>query len=313
MPPASIGTLRTMRTRFAFMHVPKSAGSSIKNAVAARCDPATVASKELDRVLFGGFDGYDEMPTRTRETIAVDGADQLRGFEVVMGHFSVASFNPHFDATEMMTVLREPRTRLLSLYTFWRGWTAERHADWDPYDASRRAVTASWSAFLSDPSIASQTDNVVARMLLAPHPKIPRDGFIAPTDEDEIVETACALLDRFGFADVVESGAGLWSGLSSWLETQVEPERTLVTRIPADTDWTTSITSSSAAALSRRTSIDRRLWRRVAVDRNEDVDALAEATFHRKLVGVAAATSPSEPAGQPAASVRERLAGRLRR
>ncbi len=263
-----------MRTRFAFVHVPKSAGSSVKNAVAARCDPATVASCELDRVLFGGFDRYDELPARIRATIAVDGADALSGFDVVMGHFGVASLRPHFDLSEMMTVLREPRSRLLSLYTFWRGWTPERHADWDPYDASRRAVTASWGAFLTDPSIASQTDNVVARMLLSPHPSIPSDGFIEPTDEDEIVESASDLLDRFGFTDVVESGAGLWSGLTSWLETPVEPERTLVTQVPADTDWSSAITAASAAALSRRTSVDAQLWSRVASRPDTDVAAL---------------------------------------
>ena len=44
----------------------------VKNAVAARYDSATVAASELDQVLFGGFDGFDEMPSRTRDTIAVD-------------------------------------------------------------------------------------------------------------------------------------------------------------------------------------------------------------------------------------------------
>ena len=310
---APIGTLRIMRTRFAFVHVPKSAGSSVKNAVAASCDPATVAASELDRVLFGGFDRFDEMPNRTRDTIAVGDAETLHGFDVVMGHFGVASLSQHFDAAEMMTVLREPRTRLLSLYTFWRGWAPERHADWDPYDASRRAVTASWGGFLADASIASQTDNVVARMLLSPHPSIPRDGFIEPADDDEIVDTASELLDRFGFADIVERGPALWSGLSSWLETPVEPERTLVTRIPADTDWPTSITPASAAALSRRTSIDARLWSRIASRHDDDAAALGEATFQRKLVGVGSAVPPSDHTEQPAPSVRQRLAGRLRR
>ena len=308
-----IDTLPTMRTRFAFVHVPKSAGSSVKNAVAARCDPATVAGSELDRVLFGGFDRFDEMPSRTRDTIAVDDGETLHGFDVVMGHFGVASLRPHFDAAEMMTVLREPRTRLLSLYTFWRGWTPERHADWDPYDASRRAVTASWGEFLTDTSIAGQTDNVVARMLLSPHPSIPRDGFIEPADDDSIVDEASELLDRFGFADVVERGPGLWSGLSSWLRTPIEPERTLVTRIPADTDWSASITPASAAALSRRASIDSRLWSRIALRHNDEVGALAEATFQRKLVGVASAVRPDDHTEQPAPTVRERLAGRFGR
>lgn len=301
-----------MRTRFAFVHVPKSAGSSIKNAVAVHCEPSTVASSQLDQILFGAFDRYDEMPSHTRETIAVDGAQSLQGFDVVMGHFSVASLSPHFDTAEIMTVLREPRTRLLSLYTFWRGWTAERHADWDPYDASRRAITASWSEFLSDPTIANQTDNVVARMLLSPHPSIPRDGFIDPTDEDEIVETASELLDRFGFADVVERGSGLWSALSSWLNTPVDPERTLVTRVPGDTDWSASIMPASTAALSRRTSIDARLWSRVASQHINNTAALGEATFHRKLVGVTTAATLRGRADEPARSAWQRLTGHLR-
>ncbi len=267
---------------------------------------------ELDRVLFGGFDRFDEMPTRTRTTIAVDGADALTGFDVVMGHFGVASLAPHFDADEMMTVLREPRTRLLSHYTFWRGWSTERHADWDPYDASRRAVTASWGDYLTDPSIASQTDNLAARMLLTPHPLIPVDGFIEPSDEDELVEAASALLDRFGFADVVESGAGLWAGLSAWLETPIESERTLVTSVAPDTDWAASITPSATDALTRRTCVDARLWMQVAARHNDAVAALGEATFHRKLVGVATA-APLDPTNPPAASIRQRIAARRRR
>jgi hypothetical protein len=298
-PPTPIGSIRPMRPRFAFVHVPKSAGSSIKSAVGARCDPATVSPRQLDQVLFGGFDRFDAMPNQTHEIIAVDGAAALGGCDVVMGHFSVASFSPHFDTTEMMTVLREPRTRLLSLYTFWRGWSPERHADWDPYDASRRAVTASWDEFLNDPSLASQTDNVVARMLLSPHPKIPCDRFISVMDQDEITQAASTLLDQFGFAGVVESGTDLWMGLSEWLESPIEAERSLVTPIPTDTDWTSSITASSAAALSQRTAIDTQLWRHLAHKHNDDVDVLAEATFHRKLVGVAVATPPSEPAGSP--------------
>ena len=306
-----------MRTRFAFVHVPKSAGSSVKNAVVHHCDPATVATLELDRVLFGSFDRFDEMPARTRSTIAVDGADALGGFDVVMGHFGVASLSPHFTSSETMTVLREPRTRLLSHYTFWRGWDPARHADWDPYDASRRAVASTWVEFLTDPSIASQTDNLVARMLLSPHPSIPLDGFIDPADDDALVSAASAVLDGFGFADVVERGPALWTALSDWLETGVEPERTLVTSLSADTDWATSITPAATAALARRTAIDARLWSRVAALQCEAVDALGDATFQRKLVDVAAAGAGSprlaRPAATPSTSPMQRLTARLRR
>ncbi len=192
-----------------------------------------------------------------------------------------------------MTVLREPRTRLLSHYTFWRGWDPARHADWDPYDASRRAVASTWVDFLTDPSIASQTDNLVARMLLSPHPSIPLDGFIDPADDDALVSAASAVLDGFGFADVVERGPALWTALSDWLETGVEPERTLVTSLSADTDWATSITPAATAALARRTAIDARLWSRVAALQCDAVDALGDATFQRKLVDVAAAGAGS--------------------
>ena len=171
----------------------------------------------------------------------------------------------------------------------------------------------SWGEFLTDTSISSQTDNVVARMLLSPHPSIPRDGFIEPADDESIVDAACELLDRFGFADVVEHGPALWSGLSAWLQTPIEPERTLVTRIPADTDWSASITPASAAALSRRTSIDTRLWSRIASRHNDDVAALAKAAFHRKLVGVGSTVQPDDHTARFAPTVRERLAGRFGR
>lgn len=262
-------------------------------------------------MLFGGFDRFDEMPAATLATIAVDDAAAIGGFDIAMGHFGASSLAAHFAAGEMMTVLREPRTRLLSHYTFWRGWSADRHADWDPYDASRRAVASSWVEFLTDPAIASQTDNLVARMLLSPHRSIPPDGFIDPADDDELVEASWALLDSFGFADVVESGDALWTRLSDWLDAPIEPERTLVTTIPADTDWTSALTPAAASALTRRTSIDARLWSRLAARHTEHVDALREATFHRKLAAVAAAT-PHPPAAVPGAPSGTRLVERLR-
>ena len=238
-----------MRTRFAFVHVPKSAGSSIKNAVARSCDPATVAPSELERVLFGDFDGFDRMPEHTRATIAVDGAHALAGYDIAMGHFGCSSFAPHFAPDETMTVLREPRSRLLSHYTFWRGWPEHRHADWHPYAASLVAAAATWEEFVTEPALASQTDNLVARMLLAPHPLLPGDGFIDLDDHDRVAEDALAMLERLGFVDVVERGPDLWAGLSSWLDADVRAERTLVTDRAGDVDWHAELTPAAATAV----------------------------------------------------------------
>ncbi|MFK7919958.1 MAG: hypothetical protein AB8G14_17920 [Ilumatobacter sp.] len=302
-----------MRTRFAFVHVPKSAGSSIKHAVASRCEPGTVAPRQLDRVLFGGFDRFTSMPSHTLDTIAVHGGGDLTGFDVAMGHFGINSFRRHFALDEIMTVLREPRSRLLSLRTFWGSWSAERHADWDPYDASRRAADSSWEAFLTAPALASQTDNLVARMLVSPHVKVPLDGFIDPDDYEEIFDIARAVLDDLGFCDVVESGAALWSGLSEWLDCPIEAERSLVTQVPPGTEWSSSITSLSERALSQRTSIDARLWQLAAARHADDVEALANATFHRKLASVAAATPPPLPVEHSQLTLSQRWAQRLRR
>lgn len=303
-----------MRTRFAFVHVPKSAGSSIKNAVTQRCAAASIAPLELDRVLFGTFDRFDEMPAHTRSTIAIDGPAELGGFDVVMGHFGYSSLSPHFASVDTMTVLREPRSRLLSHYTFWRGWPPARHADWGPYDASRRAVTATFDEFLHDPTVASQTDNLVTRMLLAPHPSIPDDGFIDDGAVDELATLGGALLDDFGFADVVESGPALWRDLSSWLGAEVEPERALVTDVQRGTDWVSELTPAATSALCRRTAIDARLWSQLAARRSDDATALAESTFLTKLAAVVradATASESAPATPPTAAAR--LISRFRR
>jgi len=306
-----------MRTRFGFVHVPKSAGSSIKNAVAQRCDPSSIAPVELDRVLFGGFDRFEEMPARTRSTIAVDGAGAVARYDVVMGHFGLTSLSPHFAPAETMTVLREPRTRLLSHYTFWRGWTDARHADWDPYAASRCAVTDTFGEFLEDPAAASQTDNLAARMLLSPHPLIPDDGFIDPEAVAELAARGAELLGGFGFADVVESGPALWRDLSAWLDAPVEPEHTLMTEVRPGIDWSATLSPGTTAALARRTAIDSLLWTGLAGNRTADPAALAESTFFRKLVAVVRADA--DPAGRrtgPPSSLRRqigRLARRVRR
>jgi hypothetical protein len=261
---------RPVRDRIGYLHVPKAAGTSISEALvraasaAVRDDgrPVTICPAVTDRALFGTFDDFESFAPHQRSMTFLGPIEQLAEFDVVKGHFDIRSLRSGRGDDDIAMLLREPRARLLSLYTFWRSWTETEHAGWGTYDASRHAVRLGWVDFIHDTSIAPQIDNVAARLVLGPHPLVPLDEFIPEAHVPEVTDLALEALDGFGFVDVIENAPACWRRLGDWagLHLEVVPRNETPTEDLGGDVWLGACEPAALEALDRVTAIDRQLW-----------------------------------------------------
>jgi hypothetical protein len=211
-----------------FLHIPKSAGESIHSALHAALPPGTLAPQRLDSSVFCGFEDFELLRPEVRALIAANPRDvqALGQYQVVSGHFSLPTLLQISDAQSISTVLREPRSRLLSLYMYWRiPGISDLLA---PYRASEHAHRP-LSEFLSIPLLAPAIDNQVCRMLLHGDSRLPASAFTAQADIDSIAMDAIERLDTLGFVGVLELGESVWHGLEQVFGVRLEPLRVNMT------------------------------------------------------------------------------------
>ena len=190
-----------MRERLAYLHLPKAAGTSIRAALASYYDADDTVPWSFDKHMFGDFDRLDTVD----RPVFLGDPTEFRRYRYMEGHWSLPTILAGFDPDDVACILREPRSRYLSQYTFWRSWGDDQHAVWDPFDASlysRRAL----GEYASAVEIACISDNLATRLILGPHSLIPPDGPIRPEHVDTVARHACTQLDRIGFVDVIERG-----------------------------------------------------------------------------------------------------------
>jgi hypothetical protein len=211
-----------------FLHVPKSAGSSILTALEAALPPGSLAPRRFDASVFCDFDDIDLLRPEMRAKIAVGPREvqSLARYRAITGHFGLSTLLQVTDASSIATVLREPRTRLLSLYMYWR--TPGLDDPWAPYSPSKHAKQPLFE-FLSEPRVAPVVDNQVCRMLLHGDSRLPRQGFAAGHDAATIAADAIELLETLGFVGVVELGTGTWLGVGRLFGVTLAPVSVNVT------------------------------------------------------------------------------------
>lgn len=266
------------------MHIPKTAGTALKIALAESLEePAPVYG--LDESLFGIFHDFASMAPEEQAHIYAGGATLPRDARLILGHFSYRTLRRARPDGQIITVLREPFTRLLSHWLFWRQHTEEMLRAAGGWADFVRLSQRPLAAFLDEPRIAPQTDNASLRMLLSDHPLLRSDRFIAEEEDAVLLAAAAARLGALAFVDVIENMEFV-ANLQSWLGRTLPLRRLNETpalppgrRVPLDRE----LMDNACALLERRSRLDLRLWQMVAERRHLDVVTLRQTTLLRSV------------------------------
>ena len=198
-----------------FMHVPKTSGTALSVGLLEALAAKKVVTG-FDGVMFGGFDKFASLSTAVRQTI-IDGPSSLPvTADFIHGHFSLSTTLARYPDAQFITILREPRVRLLSLWRYWRVQTSQTMQGWGAWSEVVARSLSPLEEFLSDRVVACQTDNMTLRMLLWPHPMLPASDFIDPQHDAMLLNEAITLISKFDFVDILE-GRAFADGLSGWL------------------------------------------------------------------------------------------------
>jgi hypothetical protein len=257
------------------MHIPKSAGSSVQRSLVTALTPNRIISG-FDTALFGDFRDFASFSEETQGLIHLDKGGLSREADFVGGHFSLSTLSQVFPMGRFLTVLREPITRLLSLWLFWRAQTDEQLQPWGSEWGRRLRISRRPLAeFLRAQEIACQTDNQIVRMLLVPHPFIPEVGFIDERHDATLVREAKLRLERFEFIDLVEN-RNLEANLAKWIGRTFVLVRDKVTdEMPQSlkTPVTDEATSNAFPLLFARSRLELKLWLELARECVPEIDA----------------------------------------
>lgn len=194
----------------------------------------------------------------------LDDADWRR-FRLFVGHFDYSELVRAPEPPRIVTMLREPVERLLSLYRFWRSYGAEE-AERGQLHGPLFAHAAGLEGFFGDAplNIRVNYDNAMVRQIVGLDYVDRHLAFTLP--DDEIVEIAKRRIDSFAACGITEQFALSAKRIFAALdldEVEVRFDNATVPR--PDDEWLTTATlARTAPALLARlhelTRLDRELY-----------------------------------------------------
>ncbi len=271
-------------TPIAFAHLPKTSGQALTKGLIQALKPAVIV-QGFDRSMFGAFIGFETLSNEVRSNIHLDWAKMSPDAELIAGHFAFSTLRARYPAARMMTILREPMSRVLSFWLCWRTQSDEILAAWGTWAKVVRQARRPLAEFLACEEVACQLDNYYVRAMLWPHPKVPLAGFIDRRHDDSLARQAAARLRQLDFADVMENPR-FQSNLQAWLGLPVDYPRFNEAR-PIPPEFKSALhhelTPLALGLLEARTRLDRTLWTMLARRRLPDTDI--EGLRERALIG----------------------------
>ena len=279
----------------AMMHVPKSAGTSVSTWIEQTLNPA-VSVRGFDRAHFAPFHDFSSVDPQILALIHLDIKLMPEDADLVMGHFSRSTLVARYPEAQLITFLRAPVSRLLSLWVYWRCVSDDTLARWGALKERVLLSHGSLKDFLKNPLIASQTDNVVTRMLLEPHALINCADFIGGADDGSLISEAIGCLKRFSYLDVIENPS-FTEELGKWLHSESEPTRLNETeRVPASlrVQLERELDDETLALLDERCRLDDKLWTWLARERmpGTNVDEVLTRAICRSIARCSALLAP---------------------
>jgi hypothetical protein len=245
----------------AFMHVPKTGGTSFMAALSRTLQRDLTGG--FDRVLFDGFSEFDSLQDSLRSQIFESPAALPSG-NLVAGHFSYATLRYRRSA-QLVTVLREPVSRLLSHWLYWRAQDDRALSVWGGWARRVRQSHRPLVDFLREPTLAPLLDNLAARMLLWPHRLIANNRFIERRHGSRLLAEARQRLADFAFVDVLEDPSYACR-LQEWLGRPFAMERVNETASMPEGlrgSLAEELTPEALDLLEARSWLDAELWRDV--------------------------------------------------
>lgn len=244
----------------AFMHIGKAGGTALHSAL-GRAFNLPDATHYLDRSNYGGYDDFASWhPDAFKRMIFLPqsgGIDKTAPY--IAGHISLSTIRDNVPDAQVVTVVREPISRLLSSWVFGR-------AAYDVYPEymgswGKMLASVSLPDLLTNPGLASNSDNRIARTVLSPHPLIPENGFIAPDHDDELVEEALKRLESFAVVGVYED-KNYVSHFEKFLERELPIKReNETTFIRSNLSFLhDDLNAQTFDLLNQRCRLDTRIW-----------------------------------------------------
>jgi hypothetical protein len=270
-----------------FNHIPKTAGVAITVALEEAVEPKHPFIG-IDRFILGS-NSVQALSAVARRGLLTAPEEIPADTDLVYGHISPATTRARFPQATEMTILREPRARLLSHWLFFRTYQDFMLRGWGTWADDVKAARVPLRAFLGNARIAYYTDNLITRFLVAPHDLVPVDDFIDEADDEAILQSAFGSLDRFAFVDVLED-PDLAGSLSKWFGREVRIGRANETQ-PMPPSRRCDVVAEAKGAtdlLEARTRLDAKLWDRVALQAYLAADA-APASERQRIFGAAVA------------------------
>ena len=168
-------------TKYFFLHIPKTAGSALTALLESRFTP-------------------DEIAPYTGPMDAIEQAGQ----RLICGHRDFDDASRLSGDVRIITYLRDPLDRVLSLYNFWRSYTWEEIARRN-MRGNMIAKSHSFLEFIRHPQMRSHMNNGMYRMLIGREATILDSTGLISTRTDEAVEQTLERLPSFFHVGFQES------------------------------------------------------------------------------------------------------------
>ena len=258
-----------------FLHIPKSAGTSMSKGLDIFLHPKHSIIGGFDSVVFGKFDDFKSINHKISSKIYVGTNYLPKAVDLVTGHFSYNTLINAYPHGQIITIMREPSSRLLSFWMYWRSYNDKQVKMFGTWGKRILLARKSFKEFLNASEIYCQTDNITTRMILYPHRLIPLDRAIDPLYDNQLLIEARRIINKLAFVDIIENPKFL-NRLSTWLGGSFELQRENVTGaipLPFRRNLHNEFDQETLELLEKRTRLDRILWHDIISKYNPDLDS----------------------------------------
>lgn len=265
--------------------------------------------QQFDTCYVAGYDRPDLLSEAAAAMVAWDDAPDHVGPRAVGHHWSLPTLTRSFEPSDIATLLREPRMRVLSYIEFARSMGQEAYRFWYPYDLPAQLARAPLAEALSDPMFARVSDNLITRQLLWGDTRVRPGRFVDAAHIESLAADAIAVIDTLGAVGVVEAMDVSIDRLTTWLGAPVDVphiNETASRQVPGLLR-STAEAGSVRRLLDERSRVDLRVWEHVARKCGIDdpqraaADLVDERLAHLCSSAFFASFSTAEPAVEPVA------------